>query len=404
MVSRAGRRSLLHGGLALVLAIGAGIACDKVPLTAPTESTIVLFTNTTSIPVNGTAEITATVTESAGTPVQNGTVVTFFTSLGTIEPAEARTQNGKATVRLHAGTVSGTATVRATSGGNATTDPQLAIAVGGAAATRVELFATPASLPSGGGNVSLVAAVYDAGGNRLPGVPVSFVTDNGSLSTNSSLTDNNGEARSTLNTPVAASVVATVAGGASTLTATAKITLRSAPDVSVTIGTTSPVEDVPVSFVFTVKAGTSGAAVRSATVDFGDGSTQALATNGTTTASHTYRSAGTFTVTATAVDAAGEVTIATATVVVTQAVPLNVTLTASGTSHLVAIAFQTSVLPSGVAIDRYEWTFGDGHPVVTTSGGGTTHAYSLSGHYVVSVRVVATDGRTGTARIEIILS
>ncbi len=404
MRTRTRRRSILYAGLSLALGLGAGTACDKVPLTAPSESSIVLFTNTTSIPINGTAEITATVTESAGTPVQNGTVVTFFTSLGTVDPAEARTQNGKATVRLHAGSISGTATIRASSGGNTTTDPQLAIAVGGAAAARVELFATPASLPSGGGNVQLVAAVYDAGGNRLPGVPVSFVTDNGSLTANAAVTDANGDAKSTLTTAVAASVTATVAGGTATLTTTVKITLRTAPDVSITVGTASPVEDVPVSFVFSVKAGSGGAAVRSATVDFGDGATQALATNGTTTASHTYRSAGAYTVTATAVDTAGEVTIATASVVVTQAAPLNVTLTAQGTmAHQASIVFTASVTPAGVAIDRYEWNFGDGASPVT-SGGATSHVYALAGHYVVTVRVVTTDGRTGTARIEIILS
>lgn len=396
-------RSFLHGGLGLVLALVAGTACDKVPLTAPTESTIVLFTNTTSIPVNGTAEISATVTESAGTPVQNGTVVTFYTSLGTIEPAEARTQNGKATVRLRAGSASGTATVRATSGGNTTVDPQLTIAVGGAAATRVELFATPASLPSGGGNVQLVAAVYDAGGNRLPGVPVSFVTDNGSLSSNSGITDSNGEARSTLSTPVAASITATVAGGASTLTSTVKIALRSAPEVSITVGTASPVEDVAVSFVFAVKAGTGGAAVRSAVVDFGDGNTQALATNGTTTAAHAYRSAGAYTVIATATDTAGETTVATATVVVTPAVPIGVTLTSQGTmTNNTSIVFTAGVTPTGLSIERYEWSFGDGG-TASTSGGATSHVYSAKGHYVVTVKVVTTDGRTGTARIEIIL-
>ena len=86
------------------------------PLTAPTGSTVTLFTNTTILPVNGTAEITATVLEAAGTFVQNGTVVTFTTTLGTLDPAEARTKNGKATVRLLAGTRSGRATVRAFSG------------------------------------------------------------------------------------------------------------------------------------------------------------------------------------------------------------------------------------------------------------------------------------------------
>src|SRR3546814_5164939 len=63
-----------------------------------------LTVNTTSVPANGTATVIASVTEQAGTPAQNGTVVTFTSSFGTIEPAEARTEGGKATVLFHAGT------------------------------------------------------------------------------------------------------------------------------------------------------------------------------------------------------------------------------------------------------------------------------------------------------------
>ena len=43
--------------------------------------------------------------------------MTFSTTIGTIDPAEARTNAGKATVRLVAGGRSGRATVRAFSGG-----------------------------------------------------------------------------------------------------------------------------------------------------------------------------------------------------------------------------------------------------------------------------------------------
>ena len=90
-----------------LLVLVASAACDKVPLTAPTGATVTLFSNTTIVPVNGSAEITATVIEAGGTGVQNGTVVSFTTTIGTIDPTEARTQNGKATVRLNAGGRSG---------------------------------------------------------------------------------------------------------------------------------------------------------------------------------------------------------------------------------------------------------------------------------------------------------
>ena len=75
-------------------------ACDKMPLLAPQESTITLSTASTVVQANGTTEIRATVLEPSGTPVQNGTTVTFTTNLGTLSPVDARTLNGVAMVRV----------------------------------------------------------------------------------------------------------------------------------------------------------------------------------------------------------------------------------------------------------------------------------------------------------------
>ena len=136
-------------------------ACDKVPLLAPTESTITLTSSTTVVPVNGSAEITASVTESAGTPVQNGTVVTFTSSFGTIEPNEARTQGGKATVRFVASSQSGTAKVGAFSGAARATEVELL--VGGAAATSIILTANPRTISVNDHSLLVTPAVPSPG-------------------------------------------------------------------------------------------------------------------------------------------------------------------------------------------------------------------------------------------------
>src|SRR5688572_21117743 len=148
------RRALV--ALALVAA-AASAACDKVPLTAPTGSTVTLFSNTTIVPVNGSADITATVIEAGGTQVQNGTLVTFTTTIGQLDPGEARTRDGRVTVRLVAGTRSGRAIVRAFSGGVASGD--LTVDIGGAAAGSINLTANPSVVPSTGGTSSLLAVV-----------------------------------------------------------------------------------------------------------------------------------------------------------------------------------------------------------------------------------------------------
>ena len=75
-----------------------GVACQKVPLLAPTGSTIVLTATTTAISANGTTPIVAQVLENAGTPPHEGTQVTFTTTLGSLDPQEALTDaNGQVT-------------------------------------------------------------------------------------------------------------------------------------------------------------------------------------------------------------------------------------------------------------------------------------------------------------------
>ncbi len=114
MVSRPLRRWLATAVFAgLSLTIG---ACQKVPLLAPTGSTITLTAGSTALSVNGTTDIIAQVVEAAGTAPQDGTSVTFTTTLGSIEPLEARTNGGRVTVKFRAGTANGTAIITASSG------------------------------------------------------------------------------------------------------------------------------------------------------------------------------------------------------------------------------------------------------------------------------------------------
>lgn len=103
-------------------------ACESLPLLAPTDSTIVVVASEPVIPLEGESVITAIVTEGVGTPVQNGTLVTFSTTLGTLEPQESRTDNGRATTRLVATKTTGTAMVSAFSG--AATSNVLSVQIG----------------------------------------------------------------------------------------------------------------------------------------------------------------------------------------------------------------------------------------------------------------------------------
>ena len=372
-------------------------SCDKVPLLAPTESTITLVSDRAVVPVNGTAQIIATLIEQSGTPAHNGTLVTFTTTLGTLDPREAVTSNGQAVVTLRAGTESGTAEVGAFSG-SARTEAPVMILIGGAAAAAVTLSANPAAVPPTGATVTILAAVTDASGNRLTGVPVSFTTSAGTLASATVITDSTGEARTTLTTDRETTVTATAGAFSSSVA----IGLSALPSVTIVATPTTTSVGEPVTFAVSVTAGSS--AIREVSVNFGDGTARELgALAGATNVAHTYTFAGTFQVVATVTDSSGAtVTVATI-ILVEAAAPLNVTITAPATVQVnVPTTFTATVTqPAGtLEIDRYEWNFGDGETAVTT-GSSTSHVYTSSGLKVATVRAVEKDGRSGTGRVEV---
>jgi PKD repeat protein len=377
-------------------------ACDKVPLTAPTESTIQLFAAATSVSPTGSTDIIATVTESSGTAVQNGTVVSFTTTLGRLEPSEARTSNGKVTVKFTADGRSGTARITAFSGGAATEEP-LELPIGSAAAETITLRAEPARLPANGGSTQIIALARDLAGNNMPGVSVAFSATAGTLTPGVATTDANGEARSTLTSGRETTVTATVGSKTATLTLSVDV----APSVTITPPPTI-VEEQPAAFTLTVSASSGALPITQAHIDFGDGTSQSLGALpvGTTSVSHIYGSDGTFTVTLTLTDSSGAVSTQRTVVVVTPAVPIGVSLTYSPAAPAVnqAVTFTAATtVPTGVSIERYRWTFGDGTSSETT-GNTRTKIYTSAGTRKVRVVVTATNGQTGSAEADIVIS
>src|ERR1044071_3162977 len=87
------RQTRLGGAFVLALAQLAVVACDKMPLSAPTGSTVTVRAAETVLGTGGSTDVTAYVSEQAGTPVQNGTVVRFTTNLGRVDPTEVETRN-----------------------------------------------------------------------------------------------------------------------------------------------------------------------------------------------------------------------------------------------------------------------------------------------------------------------
>src|SRR5438552_17513255 len=155
MVTRSPRAILLMGVLAGLASLAG--SCQKVPLLAPTGSTITLSTTTSALGFNGTADVFAQVIEAAGTPPQRGTHITFSTNLGFVEPAEVETDiNGRASTRFHAGTSSGIATITAASGGASVSAANaVKIAVGSAAVGGIVASANPSTVSARGGTSTI---------------------------------------------------------------------------------------------------------------------------------------------------------------------------------------------------------------------------------------------------------
>jgi adhesin/invasin len=418
-------------GLACLSAMLASVSCDKVPLLAPTGSVITLFATATTVPSTGSMEIVATVIEQgvasapttpttppttpgtpttpttpaasstpgAGTPVQNGTLVTFTTTIGRVEPSEARTQNGQVRVRYFADGQSGTATITAFSGGASGRLENLK--VGTAAAERLRVSAAPQNLPSGGGTADVQARVEDASGNPLPAVQVTFAADFGSLSATTVSTDATGIATTRLTTAQKSTVTVRAGGQEATLV----IGLAERTGIAITPPSVTPTAGQPTTIQVAVAQ---TANVQDVIVEFGDNTRTSLGRlAGTTTVGHTYEEDGTYLVTATAVAADGtRESVSTAITVLPQR-PLAVNLSASPRCAVRGVTTVTfTAVATGGTPRLYTWDLGSGPPFTTT--GPTTDQFypatTPTGPLTATVRVQALDADEGLAQTTITIA
>jgi hypothetical protein len=404
----------IYFSLAAVLALVC-LSCDSVPLLAPTNSTVTIDAQSRVLPTGGQTEVTATVLESGGTPVQNGTLVRFTTTLGRVDPIETQTRNGIATTTFLAGEDSGIAEVKATSGGaggTTTTTPPPAtggttlgsnvvqITVGSAAIDTVTIRANPAVVPSTGGAVTVIATVAGVNGRLLQGIPVNFSATRGTLSSSSAISDAGGNATVTLTTNGDTDVTATAGSKTST---PAKITALLAPSVTLTCSAgNNPCSAATVGQTVTFSATRAGGTIVSSTLDFGDGSSVdlgALGGSSATTVPHQYSQAGTYTARLSARDANGETTSAVQVVQVSAAsVTLSVSVTNAATHTVTATATASGT------VTQYQWSWGDSTPVTTTGTTATaTHSYTAAGQYDIIVSATLQGGGTVTANQTIVV-
>jgi PKD repeat protein len=145
------------------------------------------------------------------------------------------------------------------------------------------------------------------------------------------------------------------------------------------------------------------------TVNWGDGEVRNLGPiNGTSVQSHVFNDPGTYLVTGTLLDTAGNSQSVSTTVTVIPAPQPTIIITPSPVPGHVGAQTTISVqitLPSGLAVTNLKIDFGDG--TSSTLGGATSaavpHVYTAVGTYTVTVTVTDTSGHStiGTAVVSI---
>jgi adhesin/invasin len=405
------------------------VACQKVPLLAPTGSTIILTASANALPTNATADLTAQVLQAGGNPPHSGTLITFTTTLGGIEPSEARTDvSGRVIVKFSSGLANGTATIVASSGGATTgTTGAAKIAIGTAALGRVSVSANPLYVPSTGGSSTITAAVFDINGNALRSVAVSFTATAGALSAAIATTGADGVAATILTTSQPSTVTASVgatapaaptAGGTAPTTpapacAPCSVTVNPKPQPVVSVAssaTTTPTAGTDTTFTATVTpAANSGTVIQDATINYGDGNRTPLGpVTGTGFAlHHVYQNSGTYTVVLTATDSNGGVGTAVTTVFVQAATPLTVLLSATATPAGTSTVetFTATVIGLGNAVVvNYHWVFGSTLGTADTTGNQVTRTYPPgAGTITVTVTITTSTGATQSGQTVIVV-
>lgn len=286
--------------LSAILIVLVFVSCEQSDNVASSGSHLLLTANPPQISMNGTSLLTVTGTDENGSPLEDGTIVSFSVEkeAGRITPNSVELLNGTATSTYFATNFFGEMTVTATSG---SVQADTTITVADDLEENVFVSAKPSTFPQGGGTSLISAVVTDGRGEPIEDIGVQFSTTEGILQSDGGViqTNSNGLAIDTLNTTENATVTATTdndfSGEVKVLVGVGRIVCH------MTVSTSTPKINQTVLFYDT--SDNPGDQIVLYNWDFGDG----ISANGPNV-QHGYSTAGTFNVVHSVTDAQSNVT------------------------------------------------------------------------------------------------
>ncbi len=255
--------------------------------------------------------------------------------------------------------------------------------------------------PSGGVPLTVTA---DASGSTPGTNPIAsylFSYGDGSAPETPSSTSTRTHVYSVVGTYTLKVIVTDTAGVSSSATAT--VTVVNPPNALVTATPNSGA--APLAISADASGSTDPLGIASYTFNFGDGSA-AVGPQTSAKASHTYTTAGNFTLTVTVIDTAAASSAATAAVNVVAPPSASLSETPiSGYAPLTVSADASASAGGSFAIATYTFDFGDGTaPVGPQTSPTTSHVYVNAGKYTATLTVTDTQGNTGTATASVNVS
>lgn len=275
--------------------------CSGSSPAAPAGTTLTITATPDRIASDGTSQITVVAVKENGFPVNPGTTVFLSTTRGRIDPSGETDEQGTVRATLFGDGDIGMATVRAIAGAaeEATIEVQIGVFAGS-----VTLQTTPSTIPETGGEIDLLALVRDDQGQPLADVLVNFTADIGFLDSGGDFVSTDAGGRATDLLTVLSSDLDTIVGDSFDV----GVEVSGSDGSLITRTRTVSIQRLPVAdFTFNVSGltvvfdDTSTGRPTSWRWNFGDGNTSTLQNP-----THTYASAGTFTVTLTARNSLGE--------------------------------------------------------------------------------------------------